>query len=79
MPCVCPSFQALITNTRPSCRQTLVTWNIFAAPISPVHFHRPREFIPERWLDPQEPVFDADCREVHEPFSRGPRSCIGKQ
>lgn len=74
-------FCQLSTNTDRSlyCCRTLVTWNVLAASISPAHFHRPREFIPERWLEPRDAIFDADCQEIHEPFSRGPRSCIGKQ
>lgn len=56
-----------------------MTWNVYAACTSPAHFHRPREFLPERWLEPRDPEFEADCRELHEPFSRGSRSCIGKR
>ncbi|PMD34723.1 cytochrome P450 [Hyaloscypha variabilis F] len=46
------------------------------------NFHRAKEFIPERWLpettnDPSSPFYN-DKREVHKPFSFGPRDCIGR-
>ncbi|KAI0146938.1 cytochrome P450 [Xylariaceae sp. FL1272] len=49
---------------------------------SELNFHRAREFIPERWLpesisDPSSPFFN-DRRDVHKPFSFGPRDCIGR-
>ncbi|KAI1327216.1 cytochrome P450 [Xylariaceae sp. FL0255] len=49
---------------------------------SEANFHRAREFIPERWLsesttDPNSPFFN-DRRDVHRPFSFGPRDCIGR-
>lgn len=47
-----------------------------------VNFYRAREFVPERWLpaastDPESPFYN-DRREVHKPFSFGPRDCIGR-
>ncbi|KAL7626103.1 hypothetical protein AAE478_002873 [Parahypoxylon ruwenzoriense] len=49
---------------------------------SEVNFHRAREFIPERWLpesttNPDSPFYN-DRRDVHRPFSFGPRDCIGR-
>ncbi|KAH8781502.1 cytochrome P450 [Hyaloscypha sp. PMI_1271] len=46
------------------------------------NFYRAKEFIPERWLpestnDPSSPFYN-DRREVHKPFSFGPRDCIGR-
>ncbi|GME24115.1 cytochrome p450 [Neofusicoccum parvum] len=45
------------------------------------NFHRPEEFIPERWLTDAENSgeFAKDDKRVVQPFSRGPRSCIGKK
>ncbi|GME64949.1 hypothetical protein AJ79_03600 [Neofusicoccum parvum] len=40
------------------------------------YFKRPHEFIPERWLG--DPEFDSDRRDAHQPFSFGPRACIGR-
>ncbi|KAJ5292005.1 hypothetical protein N7478_001256 [Penicillium angulare] len=53
-----------------------------AAYWSPINFHEPQSFIPERWLpnvknDPSSPFF-SDRRDVMQPFSVGPRNCIGK-
>ncbi|KAF9870881.1 hypothetical protein CkaCkLH20_11553 [Colletotrichum karsti] len=36
----------------------------------------PNDFIPERWMD--ESSFDSDDRSASQPFSFGPRNCIGK-
>ncbi|KAH7031834.1 cytochrome P450, partial [Macrophomina phaseolina] len=44
------------------------------------NFHRPEEFLPERWLPEalEKGEFVKDDRRVLQPFSKGPRSCIGK-
>lgn len=53
-----------------------------AANTSPANFNQPNTFIPERWLP--ETISDPDCpfyndnREARQPFSVGPRNCIGK-
>lgn len=43
------------------------------------NWSRPLEFIPERWLYPDDPEFAGDKKEVHEPFLYGPRNCVGKK
>ncbi|OJJ59393.1 hypothetical protein ASPSYDRAFT_56995 [Aspergillus sydowii CBS 593.65] len=53
-----------------------------AAYQSPANFHNPQRFVPERWLpeskrDPSSPFY-SDNRDVLQPFSVGPRNCIGK-
>ncbi|KAM5361367.1 hypothetical protein ACJZ2D_013137 [Fusarium nematophilum] len=40
------------------------------------NFAQPDTFIPERWLG--DPRFDGDNKSVLQPFSMGPRNCIGK-
>jgi cytochrome P450 len=50
--------------------------------LSPIFFHDPTSFIPERWLsdaiaDPASPYHN-DRRNAVLPFSTGPRSCPGK-
>lgn len=40
------------------------------------YFHKPYEFHPERWLG--DPEFKDDKLEAMEPFSVGPRNCLGK-
>ncbi|KAM0806625.1 putative Cytochrome P450 [Seiridium cardinale] len=43
---------------------------------NPAYFSQPDEFIPERWLGDER--FKNDTREVMQPFSVGPRNCIGR-
>ncbi|KAF2500018.1 cytochrome P450 [Lophium mytilinum] len=40
------------------------------------NFSRPTEYIPERWLG--DPRFENDSRNAVQPFSVGPRNCIGR-
>ncbi|KAL6228775.1 hypothetical protein BDW75DRAFT_246343 [Aspergillus navahoensis] len=61
---------------------TAVSVHQSAAYWSPTNFHRPRKYVPERWLpeaksDPLSPYF-SDQRDVLQPFSVGPRNCIGR-
>ncbi|KAF9894331.1 hypothetical protein FE257_007834 [Aspergillus nanangensis] len=62
-------------NTKVSVHQSAAYW-------SPINFHAPDRFVPERWLsegkdDPSSPFY-RDNRDVLQPFSVGPRNCIGK-
>lgn len=59
----------------------------FAANRSFHNFHRPEDFLPERWL-PEGKLqngevtashFARDAKQVVQPFSYGPRNCIGKK
>ncbi|KAF5236750.1 hypothetical protein FANTH_11157 [Fusarium anthophilum] len=43
---------------------------------SPFNFKEPQEFIPERWLG--DTKYASDNKDVLQPFSVGPRDCIGK-
>jgi len=45
------------------------------------NFTLPDEFIPERWLDGEnkDKRFANDNSDVFQPFSVGPRNCIGKK
>jgi averantin hydroxylase len=49
----------------------------YAACRSDVNFRRPTEFLPQRWMG--EPEFAHDRRSASQPFSVGPRNCIGRQ
>ncbi|KAG2414032.1 hypothetical protein HFD88_003223 [Aspergillus terreus] len=42
---------------------------------SPKNFKRADEFLPERWTDPS---FSTDDKSAFQPFSFGPRNCLGK-
>ncbi|KAF0318388.1 trichothecene c-15 hydroxylase [Colletotrichum asianum] len=54
---------------------TIDVWQ-WAVYHNPDHFARAEEFIPERWLD--DPRFANDAKKALQPFSIGPRNCIGK-
>jgi cytochrome P450 len=58
---------------------TSLTINLWAAHRSSQNFHRPAEFVPERWLDDCLAEFRNDDRAVFNPFSIGPRDCLGKR
>lgn len=48
-----------------------------------MNFHSPDKFIPERWLENtrsnRSSPFYNDNRDVLQPFSVGPRNCIGRE
>jgi cytochrome P450 len=46
----------------------------------PDNFHRPNDFLPERWLEGTRdaPPFASDNKDCMQPFSFGPRNCLGK-
>ncbi|KAL8727540.1 MAG: hypothetical protein Q9181_005669 [Wetmoreana brouardii] len=48
------------------------TWTVTH---DPQHFCEPMEFKPERWLDPD----STDLKDASQPFSLGPRACIGRK
>ena len=54
---------------------TTVSVYAWAATHSPDNFVNPNEFIPERWLSDE---YASDKREASQPFSLGPRGCIGR-
>jgi hypothetical protein len=46
---------------------------------SPRNFTDPDEFIPERWIEGKNERFVNDKVQAFQPFSLGPRNCIGKK
>ncbi|KAI1102409.1 cytochrome P450 [Jackrogersella minutella] len=50
---------------------------IYAACRSARNWSQPDFFIPERWLG-EDPQFDGDKKDASQPFSFGPRNCIGR-
>ncbi|OJD38810.1 cytochrome p450 [Diplodia corticola] len=57
---------------------TAVGMNQYALHRSKDNFARAEEFIPERWIDRDQEPWKNDRRDVVQPFSFGPRNCIGR-
>ena len=62
--------------------QTSVGVHALTATHSESNFHQPFRFAPERWLpeaksEPDSPFYH-DHRDASQPFSTGPRNCLGK-
>ncbi|CRG82736.1 Isotrichodermin C-15 hydroxylase [Talaromyces islandicus] len=55
---------------------TQVSCHHYASYHSKANFALPNEFIPERWLG--DARFQSDKKDVLQPFSLGPRNCLGK-
>lgn len=47
----------------------------YAASHSPTNFRDHEKFIPDRWTSPE---YDSDTKKASQPFSLGPRGCIGR-
>ncbi|KAG9245103.1 cytochrome P450 CYP4/CYP19/CYP26 subfamily, partial [Calycina marina] len=50
----------------------------YSAYLNTVNLSRPREFLPERWLDSGDASFESDRKEMFQLFSYGQRNCIGQ-
>jgi cytochrome P450 len=59
--------------------QTLVSLHQYSAYHSPLNFKDPDMFLPERWLPDSGDEFNNDNKHVFQPFSYGPRNCLGKK
>lgn len=55
---------------------TTVSVGAWSSSHNPAHFKDPDAFIPERWIDS---AYDGDIKKAAQPFSLGPRNCIGKK
>jgi cytochrome P450 len=83
-----PSIPTGLTRTVPKSGDTIagqwipggttVSVYSWAATHSPDNFVKPEEFIPERWLPEADAEFSADRKDASQPFSLGPRGCIGR-
>jgi cytochrome P450 len=67
-----------ITRSLTCIKQTSCGIHQLAANRIEANFTRPEEFLPERWFDDAPAEFAHDRREIYQPFSFGPRNCIGK-
>ena len=54
---------------------TVVSVGQWSACHTSEHFKEPDLFLPERWIDP---AYANDVRKAAQPFSAGPRNCLGK-
>ncbi|KAK0621459.1 cytochrome P450, partial [Bombardia bombarda] len=57
---------------------TTVSVSPWAATHTGLNWDQPLSFIPERWLKDEEHRFPCDKKKASQPFSYGPRGCIGK-
>lgn len=57
---------------------TSVSIPIYAAANSPLNWVEPESFIPERWTGEEAERFAADKKDALQPFSYGPRNCVGR-
>jgi cytochrome P450 len=83
-----PSIPTGLTRTVPKSGDTIagewiaggttVSVHSWAATHSERNWVRPEEYIPERWLAGEAQEFDKDLKEASQPFSLGPRGCIGR-
>lgn len=64
--------EANISQTRVSVHQ----WSVVH---DEKYFHRPDDFIPERWTKGEKASEMGDRLEASQPFSYGPRGCLGKK
>jgi cytochrome P450 len=54
---------------------TTVSVSQWSSNHNPTYFRDPNDFVPQRWLDA---AYDSDDKKARQPFSVGPRNCIGK-
>jgi cytochrome P450 len=74
--CILPPFPPLLANNR---FETNISLNQWAACRSPLNFTEPDKFLLERWLQSDEGSrLNTDGKKTLQPFSFGPRDCIGK-
>ena len=58
--------------------QTFVQVSTLAANLSLSNFSDPLSFVPERWLADNAHSYTSDKKQASQPFSTGPRNCIGQ-
>ena len=76
--------QSKLTDANARILQTSVSISLYSTFRSATNFAEPDSFIPERWLKPtnnevKDKRFETDNKFALQPFSYGPRNCIGQQ
>lgn len=56
----------------------LVAVDQYSANLSPRNFWRPKEFVPQRWINEPPEEFENDKLKAAQPFGVGPRNCMGR-
>jgi cytochrome P450 len=60
------------------CKQVSVSVSLYSAFHAGTHFKNPESFVPERWLNESD-EYNSDMKEAFQPYSYGPRNCLGQQ
>ncbi|KAJ5772901.1 hypothetical protein N7457_007797 [Penicillium paradoxum] len=75
LPRIVPQGGAMI-NDRYVPGNVSVSVSLYSAFHAASHFKNPETFAPERWMN--EPEYDSDMKEAFQPYSYGPRNCLGQ-
>jgi hypothetical protein len=59
-------------------KQVSVSVSLYSAFHAASHFKNPEAFVPERWLNESDEYIN-DKKEAFQPYSYGPRNCLGQQ
>lgn len=76
--CTFEFYLMLLARLKTHNVQVTVSTHHYASYRDAANFTFPEQFIPERWLGTDN-RFDSDRKDVVQPFSLGPRDCLGKK
>lgn len=71
--------QGNMINNKYVAAGTIVSVHQWASYSSPRNFADPEKFVPERWMKEPPARYANDHTKVFQPFSFGPRNCIGRK
>jgi cytochrome P450 len=57
----------------------MVLCPVYTANRTPLNWKHPEDFVPERFMREGQAEYASDRREALQPFSFGPRNCVGKK
>lgn len=64
--------------TSPNRQQVSVSVSLYSTFHAASHFKDPEAFVPERWLNESD-EYSSDMKDAFQPYSYGPRNCLGQQ